>query len=203
MRFQATTFRPLFGRVLSIVIGLLGLVALGSTIAGGDPLTVARVLGPVALVVVLTFAAFWFPYVAVREDEIVIANVFTTWHVPWSAIRRIDTKWALALTTDRGTVNAWASPAPGRYATLGMTRGDVRGVASSARAAEGSIRPGDSLSTASGAMAHVIRTHWEQLRDDDLLDAPNAGTGARREVHVATLVATLVLLVATVLSVVL
>lgn len=201
MRFRESTFRPLFGRILAVVIAVLGLVAIGSTLIEGDLVSTLRVVAPVGLVVMLTFAAFWFPHVTVREEAIEVANVFSTWQVPWAAIRRIDTKWALALITDRGTVSAWASPAPGRYATLGMTRGDVRSAASSARAAEGSIRPGDSPTTESGAVAHVIRTHWEQLRDDDLLAPPNAGPGPRRQWHVVTLVATAVLLVATVLSV--
>src|SRR5690606_20023322 len=61
MRFQATTFRPLFGRILSVVIGVLGLAAIVSTVAGGDLASSLRVVGPVALVVLLTFAAFWFP----------------------------------------------------------------------------------------------------------------------------------------------
>lgn len=203
MRFQETTFRPLFGRILSVVIGVLGA---GGVVAGfvtSDPVATLRTVAPVALVVVLTFAAFWLPHVAVREDEIEVRNVFTTSHVPWAAIRRIDTKWALSLETDRGTVSAWASPAPGRHSVFAMTRGDVRGTASSAHAAGASIRPGDSLSTASGAIAHVIRTHWEQLRDDGLLDAPQSGTGPRRETHVALLVTCGVLLIASILSFVL
>ncbi|MGV3714078.1 PH domain-containing protein [Pseudolysinimonas sp.] len=200
MRFQETTFRPLFGRILSVVIGVLGVASIVVTFFEADLGLTLRTASVVGLVVVLTFAGFWFPGVAVREEAVEVRNVFTTSVVPWGAIRRIDTKWALALTTDRGTVNAWASPAPGRYATLSMTKGDVRRAADSGRAAEGSIRPGDSPTTESGAVALVIRTHWEQLRDDDLLDPPNAGTGPTRRVHVITVVATLVLLVATVLS---
>ncbi len=200
MRFQETTFRPLFGRVLAVVVGVLGVVAVVSTLVEGRLDFTLRTVGPVGLVVLLTFAAFWTPRVAVREDEIEVRNVFSTAHVPWGAIRRIDTKWSLALVTDRGTVSAWASPAPGRYATLGMSRGDVDGASESARAAAGTIRPGDALNTDSGAVAHVIRTHWEQLRDDDLLDPPNAGTGPRRTPHVGTIVATLAAAVATALS---
>lgn len=200
MRFSETTFRPVFGRVLAGVVAALGAATVVVTALEGDVVQVLRVVPPVALVVLLVFAAFWLPGVTVRESGIEVRNVFSTFHVAWSSIRRIDTKWALTLVTDARTVNAWASPAPGRYASLGMTRGDVRGAAESARAAEGSIRPGDSLASESGAVAHVIRTHWEELRDDDRLDPPNAGTGPRREPHVATIVASAVLLVATVLT---
>jgi hypothetical protein len=52
-----------------------------------------------------------------------------------------------------------------------MTESDARRVAESARAAGGSIRPGDSLSSSSGAAAHVIRLRWEELRDEGLFDA--------------------------------
>lgn len=193
----------MFGRILAVAVAALGILAIVTTAVAGDLGWVLRSLSPIALVVVLTFATFWLPAVSVRADEIEVRNIFTTSHVPWPAIRRIDTKWALALETDTGTVNAWASPAPGRHSVLGMSRGDVRGTASSARAAGASIRPGDSLSTATGAIAHVIRTHWEELRDDGLLDEPNSGTGARREVHRALLIVIAVLAVATVLSLVL
>lgn len=200
MRFAETTFRPLFGRILAVVIGVLGLAGTVLTALTVDPLSALRVAAPTGLVVVLVFAAYWFPKVAVRQDEVEVRNVFATFHVPWAAIRRIDTKWSLTLETDAAKVTAWASPAPGRHATFWMTRGDVRATRDSARAAAGSIRPGDSLQSESGAAAHVIRTHWEQLRDDDLLDPPGTGTGARRELHIATIVATVVLAVATVLS---
>lgn len=203
MRFQQTTFRPLFGRILSVVIAVLGVVAVASSFVAGDPVFALRSLAPIGLIVTLVFAAFWFPSVSVRDVEIEVRNVFSTHHVPWAAIRRIDTKWALALETDRGTVSAWASPAPGRYSILGMTRGDVKGTASSARAAGASIRPGDSLSTASGAIAHVIRTHWEELRDDGLLDEPGADTGSRRVPHVALIVTCVVLAAAAAISILL
>lgn len=203
MRFQQTTYRPLFGRILSVVIAVLGVGAVVSSLVAGDPLFAVRSLAPIGLIVTLVFAAFWFPSISVRSDEIEVRNVFSTHHVPWAAIRRIDTKWALALETDRGTVSAWASPAPGRYSVIGMTRGDVTRTASSARAAGSSIRPGDALSTPSGAIAHVIRTHWEELRDDGLLDEPGTGTGPRRVPHLTLIVTCAVLAVATALSILL
>lgn len=203
MRFQETTFRPLFGRVLAVVIAVLGVIAIASSFITSEFTQALRVVAPTVLVVVLTFAAFWFPHVSIRRDNVEVGNVFSTSVVPWTAIRRIDTKWALALETDAGTVSAWASPAPGRYATLGMAPGDVRGTRSSARAAEGSVRPGDALNTDSGAIAHVIRSHWEELRDDGLLDEPNAGTGARRRVHTRLLAGVGVLVIASALSILL
>jgi hypothetical protein len=203
VRFQETTYRPLFGRILSVAIAVLGAGAVASSVVAGDPLFALRSVAPIGLIVTLVFAAFWFPSVSVRADEIEVRNVFSTHHVPWAAIRRIDTKWALALETDRGTVSAWASPAPGRYSIIGTTRGDVTGTASSARAAGSSVRPGDALSTPSGAIAHVIRTHWEELRDDDLLDAPGTGTGSRRVPHTTLIVTCVVLAVATAVSILL
>lgn len=203
MRFPESTFRPIFGRILAVAVGVLGVAGIVSTAVTADLVTTLRVAAPTGLIVVLVVAAYWFPQVAVREHEIEVRNVFATFHVPWAAIRRIDTKWSLTLLTDAAKVTAWASPAPGRHATLWMTRGEVRGPRESARAAGGSIRPGDSLESESGAVAHVIRTHWEQLRDDDLLDAPGAGTGPRRVLHVGLIAASAALAVLTVLSFVL
>src|SRR5215218_11009719 len=111
------------------------------------------------------------PELRVEEHEVTVRNVLRTVHIPWNAIERIDTKFALTLYTAEGKVDVWAAPAPSRYAVRTMTESESRRVAESARAAGGSIRPGDSLSSSSGAAAHVIRLHWEQLRDDGAFDA--------------------------------
>jgi hypothetical protein len=67
----------------------------------------------------------------------------------------------------------------------------------------GGIRPGDLLDTPSGAVAYVIRRHWEELRDDGLLDAgPEAGS-VQRTWHWRTIAALALLLLATVAGVLL
>lgn len=184
MRFAPTTFRPAFGRVLSIVVAVIALAGLVGFVVSGDWGGLLRYGWGLALLGALAVALFWLPSLSVAEHEITVRNVFSTVHVPWPAIQRIDTKYALTLYTARGKVTAWASPAPNRYA----------GQVSASRDASlpgaglgGSIRPGDLLSTASGAAAYVIRSHYDQLREDGHLDNPVVEEGAyRRDIHWVT-----------------
>lgn len=198
VRFAPTTFRPAFGRVLTVVVGAMAIAGLAGFVVSADWGGLLRYGWGLVLLGVLAVALFWLPSLAVAEHEITVRNVFSTVHVPWPAIQRVDTKYALTLYTARGKVTAWASPAPNRYA----------GQVSASRDASlpgadlgGSIRPGDLLSTASGAAAYVIRTHYDQLRDDGHLDNPVVEDGAfRRDIHWVTIIATGALAVATLLG---
>lgn len=200
MRFAPTSFRPAFGRVLSIVMGAISVAALAGFVVTGDWLGLVRYGWILLLLPAITFALFWFPGLDVAEHEVTVRNVFSTFHVPWPAIQRVDTKWALTLYTARGKVTAWASPAPNRYAAQVSASGDTR---LAGRDQGGSIRPGDLLTTPSGAAAYVIRSHWEQLRDDGLLDAGYEPGSMRRDIHWVTIAVLGGLLVATVLGAVL
>lgn len=199
MRFAPTSFRPVFGRVLSVVIAIVGALGLGGFVVTGDWSGLARYAWPLVLLVVLAFAAFWFPRVDVAEHEITVVNVFSTQHVPWSAIERVDTKYALTLITPNGKVTAWASPAPNRYSAQLGTKGDVR---LAARDGETAVRPGDLPSTMSGAVALVIRSHWQDLRDDGKLELGFDPAAMRRDIHWPLLAVIGALVVASVLGVV-
>src|SRR5690606_33349577 len=128
------------------------------------------------------------------EHEVTVRNVFRTVHVPWQAIQRIDTKYALTLYTAEGKIAVWASPAPNRYSQFTTSRGDMA-VAESARAASGSIRPGDALNTESGAAAHVSRRPGEDLRDDGWLGGQYE---LRVDIHWQTIAILAILVVASV-----
>jgi hypothetical protein len=187
MVFRPASFKPAFGRVLTVIITVAAAAALGGFVVTGDWEGLARYGALSLFLTALVWALFWAPELRVEEHAVTVRNVLRTHHIPWSAIQRIDTKYALTLFTPERKIDVWAAPAPSRYAVAGMTEEDTRRVTDSARAAERSIRPGDSLSSASGAAAHVIRLHWEQLRDEGALDAapPHA---LRSEWHVGTAV---------------
>jgi hypothetical protein len=198
VRFTPTTFRPLFGRILAVIVGVVVVLGLAGFVVIGDVLALLRFAWGPLFIGVAAFAAFWFPSVSVAEHEVAVRNVFSTVHVPWPAIQRVDTKYALTLYLpgDR-KVSAWASPAPNRYAAqVGSTK-DTR---LAAQDQGGAIRPGDLLETPSGAVAFVIRRHWEELREDGLLDAGAEPGSVRREWHWPIIVAMGVLAVATVLG---
>ncbi len=200
MRFAPTSFRPAFGRALSVVTAVIVGLGLAGFVVEGDLNIIVRFSWPLVLLAVLAFAMFWFPRVDVAEHEVTVRNVFTTYHVPWPAIENVDAKYALTLYTAEGKVTAWASPAPNRYAAQAGTLGDARLAAS---ASGTSPRPGDLPGTQSGAIAFVIRSHWEDLRERGLLDAGVEPGSVRRDIHVGTIVIVAALGVATVLGVLL
>lgn len=201
MRFQPASFRPAFGRVLTITIAVIALGALIGFVVAGDIAGLLRSGWWLVLLAAVTWALYWTPAVEVLEHEVLIRNPLSTWHVPWHAIERIDTKWALTLYTPRGKIEAWAAPASGRYTVFTLGPEDTR-VSETARLA-GSIRPGDTLSSESGAAANQIRRHWEQLRDDGLLDAPLEPGSLRRTPNTRTIAVLSVLVALSLLGLVL
>jgi hypothetical protein len=204
MIFKPATLRPMFGRILSIAMALICGAGVVGFIATGDLTGLVRYSWILLFVIAVTFAMFWFPRLDILEHEITVKNVLSTVHVPWPAIERIDTKYALTLYTPKGKVTAWASPAPNRYASTRITRGDVSALSESAYGPGRSVRPGDSLTSESGVAAQIIRARWEQLRDDGLLDNPKIDESAfRRDIHWSTIAVLAALLAATVLGLVL
>lgn len=201
MRFADTTFQPAFGRVLSIIVVAIAVAGLVGFIVAGDGERLVRYGWGLALLGATAVALFWLPSLSVAQHEVTVRNVFSTIHVPWPAIERVDTKYALTLYTPRGKVTAWASPAPNRYAAQVTASSETR---LPGAALGGSIRPGDLLSTSSGAAAYVIRTHYENLRAEGHLDNPVIDEGAfRRDIHWPVVVVLGLLAVATVLGIVL
>lgn len=197
MRFAPTSFRPVAGRVLSIVTCVIVGLGLVGFAWAGDWAGLLRAAGPLLLVGATALALFWFPRVDVAEHEVTVVNVFSTVHVPWPAIERVDTKWALTLFTPKGKVTAWASPAPNRYSAQVSASSETR---LAARDGESAVRPGDLPSTPSGAVALVIRSHWEDLRDDGKLDLGFDPEAMRRDIHWPAIAVLGLLAVATVLG---
>jgi len=185
MRFQPAQFRPAFGRVLTIVVGIVALTGMVGLVIGDDLQSLLRFGAWFVLLVAVTIALYWMPVVEVLEHEVLVRNPLSTWHVPWPEIQRIDTKWALTLYTRSVRIEAWAAPSSGRYTVFTLGPDDTK-VSETARLA-GSIRPGDTLSSESGAAANHIRRHWEQLRDDGLLDGAVEVGALRRDWHPRTI----------------
>lgn len=197
MRFTAVYFRPIFGRVLSVIVCLIAAAGIVGFAVTGDWSGLVRYGWGLVLLAAVAVALYWLPSLRVEEHEVTVRNVFSTVHIPWPAIQRIDTKWALSLHTTQGTVDAWASPAPNRYASQSATRASAR------IAHEGSgffPRPGDLLETESGAAAHVIRRRWDDLRESGMLDAGAEPGSVRRNIHWRTIAVLGVLVIATALG---
>lgn len=167
---QSYFYRPVFSKVLAVGtagVCLFGLVAVLLQDGIGAAI---RTLPWLLLVAGAGWMTFWRPSVLVDDAGVRMVNVSRTIELPWPSIQRIDTKWALALTTASGTYTAWAAPAPGRMSARRLSRQEGRGLPESTFVADGAIRPGDAPGSPSGDVALVVRRHWELLRDAGHLD---------------------------------
>jgi len=172
-------YRPGFGRALAVAALVLGAIVLVASLVA-DPWAGLRMLPGVALVVYCIWAAYWWPAVVVSPAGVELRNITRTIELPWPAIQRVDTKWALTLFTAYGSYSAWAAPAPGRsfigrQGTMDRQGGDVLFRDDAARIPEsarhgGTIRAGDLPGSSSGQAALIVRRRWEELRDAGLLD---------------------------------
>ncbi|WP_353810373.1 PH domain-containing protein [Agromyces sp. SYSU T00194] len=195
---EVHVFRPRFGRWLAGAVFVACGVGFVAAFMGapGDLFAYTPML---ALLAFAAWAAYWRPSVRIDDEGVEVANVFRTTRVPWGQIRRIDTRYALMLETTHGRLSAWAAPAPGRYSLLFAQREHGTHLPESSYVA-GTVRPGDLVSSDSGAAAYLVRRRWEELRDSDRL----VDDGSPRDVrwHVATIAGFAVLILATVLGVV-
>ena len=170
-KHQRAEFRPTFGKVLTVCIGLICAVALVWVTADEGASALLEVGPWLGLVAGGCWATFWNPRVVVDDGGVELVNVLRTIDIPWPAIHAVDTKFALTLITAYGTYTGWAAPAPGAHAAVRATKGNVKMIPDSAWSA-GGIRPGDLPSTPSGNAALLIRRRWEELREAGHLDAP-------------------------------
>lgn len=163
-------FRPRGSRILTIVVGV-GAAAAATVGLVDDPATGVRYVPAFALAAVLVWAIFGRPAVLVSDGGVELRNVLRTIALPWPAIQRIDTKYALTLYTAYGIYAAWAAPAPSRSQAIRAEREDLKHLPESTYVG-GGVRPGDLAGTASGEAAAYIRRRWEWLRDAGYLEVP-------------------------------
>lgn len=165
-------FRPATGRLVSggmLVLCAVGLVGVTREDGWQDGLRWAPFL---ALVAGLGWAMFWHPRVVVDFEGVTMVNVVRTITVPWPAIVEVDTRWGLTLVTVSGRYRAWAAPAPGAAHVLRHSpRHEGRHLPATTYR-QGTVRPGDLPSSASGGAALIVRTWWEQLQRQGALEEP-------------------------------
>ena len=117
-------YRPAFGRVLAVVVAVLGLGGLVTGLVADAGATWPYV-APVLLVVLWVWAAYWRPAVLVSPAGVELRNVTRTIELPWPTIQRVDTRYALTLHTAYGDYAAWAAPAPSRARVATSGKDDV------------------------------------------------------------------------------
>ena len=160
-------FRSRAARVLAVAV--VAVMTLSLLVAGLSQGAVGAAISlpPALLISFLALLLFWFPRVEVDDDGVRILNVFREVKVSWGAIKRIDTRWALEITTSEGRYTAWGATAPGRHSSIFASRDQGQHLPESTYIA-GTVRPGDLITSDSGAAAAHIRRIWEAGRDKSL-----------------------------------
>lgn len=126
---------------------------------------------PCALFALLAWATLWRPRLIVSDEQIEVINVTRTAEIPWAALINVETKYALTLYTPGRRFPVWSAPAPGTVSTLRATRREAGGRVGRPQVADSARRPGDLLSTESGAAAEVVRRRWAHLRDSGAIES--------------------------------
>lgn len=188
--------------MLTVGTGVVCAVALAATLVD-DPGSAVRVAPGLGLAAAGVWALFGRPAVVVHDGGIRLVNVLRTVELPWPAIQRVDTQYALTLVTAYGLYASWAAPAPSRAAVTRATRSQTERLPESTYAM-GGVRPGDLAGTSSGDVAAYVRRRWEELRDAGHLDDPKLERERPASWwNVAPIVSTAVLAVLTIAAVVL
>ena len=158
-------FRSGFGRAITVIVAIPLTAAMAGLWLVEGFWSFSISLPAASFVVWLVAALYWFPKVEVDEGGVRIANVVRTHYISWNAIELIDTKYALAITALGKKYTAWAAPAPGRHSAVFASKDQGAHLPETTYLA-GTVRPGDLITSDSGAAAAHIRRLWEQ-RDQD------------------------------------
>ncbi|AAT89422.1 hypothetical protein ATY41_09605 [Leifsonia xyli subsp. xyli] len=162
-----------FNRVLAVLIwAAVAALAVGLLVSLRD----ARLLFlvPCGLFALLAWAGLWRPHLTVSDDGLELVNVTRTVYIPWPALIDVETKYALTLFTPGRKFPVWSAPAPGTGSTLRATRRETTGRVGRPNVEDSVRRPGDLLSTESGAAAEAVRRRWAALRDAGIIEAGHA-----------------------------
>lgn len=156
-------YQPGFMRALAVVwFGLAVIFTVEVLVRGDAPQAVRQVVVLAALTAVV-YVLCWRPAVVVDDDAVTLVNLVRDVRVPWHRLEGIETRFAMALLTERGTFTSWAAPAPGRFGA-GVSRSDVAMQRAVRRDADDSgIRASMSPSSDSGAASLMVEQR-RQLR---------------------------------------
>ena len=106
----------------------------------------------------IAWLLLWRPSVVCFTDRVSFRNVLRDADIPYAIIDDVDTRFTLAVTARGRRYSAWGAPAPGKVQAMKIRKGDENLLHLPLDIKQhGVARPGDLISTASGAPALVIR----------------------------------------------
>jgi len=159
-----------FNRVLAVGIWAVSAVIAVSLFFVDRPNQLAYLV-PLAFVNLLVWEGLWRPLLTITDDGVEVTNPFRSIHIPWNALVNVDTKFALTLFTPGRKFEVWVAPSPGRsfgYRSAAVADREVR---RSSPHSSSTVRPGDLVTSESGAAASLVRSRWELLQTSGLVEA--------------------------------
>jgi hypothetical protein len=157
---SAHVLRPPSAVVAAVVWALVTVGWCWLALRDGGPVLLARQLPAMTLACTVVYVVLVRPSVTVGPAGIRLRNVLSDVDVPWPALERVSTRFALTLHTVGGQeLRAWAAPASGRHVDTRLTAGDVR-----ALGWDDDVPPTASASSASssGVAAAWVRREWRR-----------------------------------------
>ena len=133
----------------------------------------------------IAYIYFVAPRIVVAEDAIRVQNSWREHVVPWGALVDIETRFNLTLVTPEGRVHVQAAPSPGGLTAMRSRPDHDRATTRATGRAGGAARPGDLPSSLSGALAAVIRGHWQDLVESGAIDPGQRVETSPRVTHLA------------------
>ena len=159
-----------FNRVLAIALWAISAVIAVSLFFIDRPSQLAYLI-PLAFVNLLVWEGLWRPSLTITDDGIGVRNPFRSIQIPWNALVNVDTKFALTLFTPGRKFEVWVAPSPGRsfgYRSAAVADREIRRTSPHSSS---TVRPGDLVTSESGAAASLVRSRWELLQTSGLVEA--------------------------------
>ena len=156
---ERETVNSRFNQVLAIGIWAISAAIAVSLFAIDRPSQLAYLV-PLAVVNLLVWEGLWRPTLVIKDDGVEVTNPFRDIRIPWSALVNVDTKFALTLFTPGRKFEVWIAPSPGRsfgYRSAALADREIRRTSPHSSS---TVRPGDLVTSESGAAASLVRSCW-------------------------------------------
>lgn len=185
---QESVLAPRFTRVISVLLVIICVTVEVALVAFGDVSVLLRATPAVAFVAFGSYVFFWAPLLRINPTEIEIVNPLRTQKIGWRAITDISTRWNLTVVTGGRSIEAWAAPSRGPWASVGRLHRDAFG--------RPSLRTADTGRAASApGLNEIVVDQWTLYRED-----AEAGDHVRTVWHRPTVIALVTLAILAVIG---
>ena len=156
------TYRPNSQLIYAAIGILITLMFVWSSFYTGG--ATSEVVSTLIALFVLVFIYIFLirPKIIFCDEGIIIVNPIEDVTIGWADVIELDSKWAMAIATEKFTVSSWVATAPGRYRNRGIHVTELKGLDIESG---GSIRIADSPRSDSGAAIYRARVRLKRFQD--------------------------------------